>query len=128
MKIYVLGNPLLEEDSLPIRLIPKLKSFFPNITFVEFDPTEDFPKENPFILIDTIEGLEGVKLFEDMDKIQLSPNYSVHDFDLGFQLKLMQKLGKLKQVIILGVGSNISEEEGARGLIKVISNLLLRNG
>lgn len=127
MKIYVLGNPLLEEDNLPIKLLPKLKSIFSNIKFIEFDPTEEFPEENPLILIDTIEGLRDIKLFEDLDKIQLPPNYSVHDFDLGFQLKLMKKLGKLKEVVVIGVGQNISKEEAIIKLEKIISNLLLKN-
>ena len=128
MKIYVLGNILLEEDSLPIKLLPKLRSIFPKIEFIEIDPTEEFPEEKFLVLIDTIKDLEDVKLFEDIDKIELAPNYSVHDFDLGFQLKLMKKLGKLKEVSIIGVGQKVSEEEAIKKLGKIISNLLLKNG
>ena len=127
-KIYVLGNILLEEDNLPLKLLPKLKSKFPKINFIELDPTEEFPEQDFLILIDTIKGLKGVKIFEEIDKIKLSPNYSVHDFDLGFQLKLMKKLGTLKKVLIIGVGQKVPEEEAEKKLEKIISNLLLKNG
>jgi len=123
MKIYVLGNSLLEEDNLPIKFLPQIRSNFPEIEFIEFDPTEDFPEEDKLILIDTIVGIRGVVLFEDLDKIQSSPKYSVHDFDLGFQLKLMKKLGNLKEVKIIGIGQNSSEEEIIKGLKKVIPSV-----
>ena len=35
-----------------------------------------------------------------------SPRNSVHDFDLGFQLKYLCKLGKLGEVIIVGLPMN----------------------
>ena len=124
MKIYVLGNSLLEEDSLPMKLLPRIRASFPKTKFIEFDPTEEFPEEEKLVLIDIIEGLQNVRLFEDLDKIQSSPKYSVHDFDLGFQLKLMKKVGKLKEVKIIGVGQNMSEEKAIKELEKIIPNLL----
>ena len=41
MRVLVLGNPLIPEDSLPLKLLPKLRKKFPRIEFVEFDPNED---------------------------------------------------------------------------------------
>jgi hypothetical protein len=48
-------------------------------------------------LLDTIQGLEDVTLIlnKDLDKLVVSKSSSVHDYDLGFQLKYLQKLGKL---------------------------------
>ena len=33
MKIYVLGNQILDEDSIPLKILPKLKKKFPDINF-----------------------------------------------------------------------------------------------
>lgn len=50
-------------------------------------------------------------MLTDIDKIESSPNVSMHDFDLGFQLKLMKKLGKIDKVTIIGVPQNINESQ-----------------
>ena len=52
-----------------------------------------------------VAGLKKVQVFteKDLDNIVLSPRTSVHDFDLNFQLKYLKKLGKLKNVIIIGL-------------------------
>ena len=54
MNIYICGNPLLKEDSLPLKILPKLQDLFPDINFIDFEPTEDLPKEEKLIIIDTI--------------------------------------------------------------------------
>jgi len=41
-----------------------------------------------------------------MAKFQLPPRYSAHDFDLGFQLKYLKKLGKINAFIIIGLPMN----------------------
>ncbi|MBU0467315.1 MAG: hypothetical protein KJ718_05105 [Nanoarchaeota archaeon] len=110
-KIYILGNPSFESDSLPVKLLPKLKSSLPNFQFIHLDPTENLPEEEHLILIDIILGIKEVKVLTDIDKIESSPNVSMHDFDLGFQLKLMKKLGKIDKVTIIGVPQNINESQ-----------------
>jgi Ni,Fe-hydrogenase maturation factor len=103
--IYILGNPNFEQDSLPVKLLPKLQKVLPQFQFIHLDPTENLPEQEHLILIDTILDIAEVKLFneKDLEKIQSSPAYSLHDFDLGFQLKLMKKLNKIQKVTIIGV-------------------------
>lgn len=111
MKIYVLGNPNFEKDSLPVKILPKLKKSFPNFEFTHLDPTENLPEEPHLILIDTILNTSEVKILRDIDKIENSPQVSLHDFDLGFQLKLAKKLGHIDKVTIIGVPEHIEEDE-----------------
>ena len=35
----------------------------------------------------------------------------MHDFDLSYNLKLLKKIGKLKEVEIIGVPENMNEKE-----------------
>jgi len=112
-KIYILGNPSFEQDSLPVKLLPKLESILPQFQFIHLDPTENLPEEDHLILIDTILNLKEVRTLSetDLEKIENSPQVSMHDFDLGFQLKLMKKLDKIKKVTVIGVPDNIKENK-----------------
>ena len=125
-KIYVLGNPLMRQDSMPLKLLPKLRKSFNNIDFIELDPTENFPEGN-LILIDTLLNANQVSIITDIDKIRTEKSYSLHDFDLGFTLKLMKKIGKVKDIKIIGIPALIQEEEALKQLKKLIPSLLSRN-
>jgi Ni,Fe-hydrogenase maturation factor len=120
--IHILGNPLLDFDNLPIQLAPKLQKLFPEIDFVITDPSENLdPIDGELIIIDTVEGIEKVVLIDDIGKLETSKIYSLHDFDLAFNLKLLQKIGKLKRVKIFGLPMKGDEEEILKQLKKYIS-------
>ncbi|MEI7498568.1 MAG: hypothetical protein WCK11_04800 [Candidatus Falkowbacteria bacterium] len=107
--IYLCGNPLLAFDSLPLRLKPGLTKALPQFNFIEIDPTENLhPINGELTIIDTILDIDNVKIFTDIGQIKNSPQYSLHDLDLGFNLKLLQKIGTLKKVTIYGVPPNLS--------------------
>lgn len=118
--IYVFGNPLVKEDSLPLRLIDKLKKEFPSLQFKEFDTVEDLELEKELNIIDTVKGIKKVELIEDIDKIITEKIYSLHDFDLGYNLKLLKKMKMIDKVRIFGIPIKISEEEAFEQLCKVI--------
>jgi Ni,Fe-hydrogenase maturation factor len=119
--IHIFGNPLLDFDNLPLKLAPKLQKLFPEIYFVPADPSENLsPIEGELIIIDTVEGIKKVVLIDDIEKLETSKIYSLHDFDLAFNLKLLQKIGKLKKVKIFGVPMKGDEEEILEQLTKLV--------
>lgn len=126
-KIYVFGNPLLKEDSLPLILLPKLKEKFKNIKFIELDSTENLPEEKNLVIIDTIINASKVVILKDLDKINFEKRCSLHDCDLGFNLKLMKKMGKIRDVTIIGVPPSIKEKIALKEISEIISSLLLRS-
>jgi len=110
--IYIFGNPLLDFDNLPLKLAPKLEKLFPEIDFVITDPNENLkPVNKELIIIDSVEGIDKVVIIDDLKNLETSKIYSLHDFDLAFNLKLLQKIGKLKSVKIFGVPMNGNEKE-----------------
>ncbi len=123
-KIYILGNPESDIDSLPLRIIPLLKRLFPDVQFLEIDPTENFPQENHLVIIDTVLNIKKVRILDDIDKIVFRQPSSLHDFDLGFQLKLMKKLHQIKKVTIIAIPAGISENKAVEESRKIISSLL----
>lgn len=117
MKILIFGNSLVEQDNLPIRLIPKLKQEFPNFQFIHLDPTEDLQSYGPNLtIIDTAQEINQVQLLtlssiEDFNKFKINKIYTMHDFDLGYNLKLLKKLNLIDKVQIVCIPQNISEQE-----------------
>ena len=122
--IYALGNPLLKEDSLPLKILPKLRERFKGVVFKELDPSENLPEEEHLVIVDTIINCNNVCVLKDIDKIATEPRYSLHDFDLGFSLKLMKKLGKINDVTIIGVPQMIRLENALEQTVKIIASLL----
>ncbi|MBI5465925.1 MAG: hypothetical protein HY974_01395 [Candidatus Kerfeldbacteria bacterium] len=120
MTVFVFGNPDLPFDSLPLRLLPALKREFPNVNFVVRDPNEDWEVPAELILIDTVEGINKVSVLTDLDEVTTSPHLTLHDFDVGLHLKYLKKLGKLKQVTIIGLPPTLAEAEA---LPAVVTNL-----
>ena len=119
--IHIFGNPLLNFDNLPLKLAPKLEKFFPEMDFVIIDPSENLkPINKELIIIDTVEGIENVVLIDDIKKLETGKIYSLHDFDLAFNLKLLQKIGRLKKVKVFGVPMKGDEKEILEQLEKMM--------
>ena len=112
MKVLVFGNPLLENDSLPLKLLPKLRERFSDVEFKEIDPTGDLEDEGrDLVILDTVEGIDNVIELNSIEQLHANKVYTMHDFDLGYNLKLLKKIGKIDSVWIIGVPMGISEEE-----------------
>jgi hypothetical protein len=103
MKIYIVGNELVENDRLPLEILPELEKTFPQYSFERVDPNEDFIPEEGSIIVDSVEGIQDVTWFESLDSFIQTRSVSPHDYDLGFHLLLLKKLHKITSVKILGV-------------------------
>ena len=107
MKIYVFGNEYVAEDKRAIEVARELEGAIEDISFVFVRPNEDVPfvNERQVVILDTVQGIQGVALIEGdrIGGLTLSPRGSVHDFDLAFQLRYLKKLGKLGEVTIIGI-------------------------
>lgn len=112
MKILTFGNPLLKQDSLPIELLPVLRQKFPNIDFQEIDPTKDLEQYGPHLtILDTVQNIDEITIIESIEQLHANKVYSMHDFDLALNLKLLKKLGKIKSVKIIGIPMYSTEKE-----------------
>lgn len=125
MKIYVFGNELVDNDSLPLKLLPQLKKNFPKITFVTVDPNENFPPkgEKNLIIFDTVFGIDKPMIlnFNDFEKNKNTP-ISPHDYDLLFHLLLLKKMKKLGKIIIIGVPPKTNHSL-FKNILKIITGL-----
>jgi Ni,Fe-hydrogenase maturation factor len=122
MNIYCIGNVLSENDNLPLRLMDKLRVAFPKHNFLEADPNENFIPEEGSVIIDTVVGVDTVKVFTDSNDFVSSPHVSVHDYDLSFHLRLLQKMGKLPPIRIIGVPQDMDEKTAFTGVVNLIKS------
>jgi len=118
MKVLVFGNPLVEKDNLALKIMPKLQEKFPDVDFKEFDPTESLEKEGKHLkIIDVAEpNFSEVRELslrdeKDFEKLQVNKVYSMHDFDLGYNLKLLKKMELIDNVDILCIPHNMDEKK-----------------
>jgi len=125
MKFLVFGNPLVEKDRLPFELLNQLRKEFPHIDFREFDAVEDLQNEGRELnIIDAVEGIKKVELITDIDSLQTSKIYSLHDFDLAYTLKLLKKMRMVDSVRIFGVPTNAKKEVAFKQLKELIKTKL----
>lgn len=117
LKVLVFGNILVEKDNIVLKIMPDLKKEFPEIEFKELDANEDLQKQGKELkIIDVAEDLDkvkGIKIssLEDFNRILTNKVYSMHDFDLGYNLKLLKKMNLIDEVEIICVPMNIKEKE-----------------
>lgn len=117
MNILIFGNPLIKQDNLAIKILSKLKTLFPKITFIHLDPTENLENFGPNLtIIDVFHGLNKPIILEDLEKLKLPNVSSMHDFDLAYNLKLLKSVGKISSVKIYGLPHNINEEKAIKWL------------
>jgi hypothetical protein len=103
MKIYIVGNSMVQEDSLPYALLPILRKRFPRVIFEEADPNENFVPEEGSIILDSVVDIEDVRFFDNLDAFIVTRSISPHDYDLGFHLQLLRKMHRITSIAILGL-------------------------
>jgi len=70
--IYIFGNPDLDFDSLPFRILPELKKRFPKIDFETKDPNEELEMPEELVIIDTVKGIKQPHVFSKLSDPKLS--------------------------------------------------------
>lgn len=107
MKVYIFGNEDLEFDNKAIKIAKALENTLEHCDFIYIKPNQDLPFvcEEEVVIMDTIEGIDDITLINDdqIQDISLEKRTTAHDFDLGFQLKYLKKIGKLGKITIIGL-------------------------
>ncbi len=107
MKVFVFGGPNFEGDAIAPYVAKRLEDKIEGVEFITVNPNEDLPfaDEDNVVILDAVQGIDEVTVIDEknLDKLKMVRSVSVHDFDLGFQLKYLKKLGKLKKITIIGL-------------------------
>ncbi|RKX63164.1 MAG: hypothetical protein DRP42_07935 [Tenericutes bacterium] len=127
MKLILFGNPAIQSDSLALKVGEQLKgnydtthlgSPFDLLTRIENDPSFF----DDAVILDVAHGIDEPKLFQDLDRLHTIRLGSLHDFDMAFFIKLLNRIGRLEppRILALPVGMGVEEAAAAvEGFLKL---------
>jgi len=128
MTIYVFGNPDLPADSLSLQIVPGLKKLFPQLQFEIKDPNEEWDLPEALTVIDTVKGIEKVSVFNDLTKFAATQHLTLHDFDALANFLYLQKLGKLREIKIIGIPPEMCLDEALASVAAELKNINIKPG
>jgi hypothetical protein len=86
-----------------VQLLAALREKFPTISFEILDPNEEWDVPEHMVVIDTVINLTDPQTIQGLDAFMSAPRMTCHDFDAYANLMFMKKLGKIRDVTILGL-------------------------
>ncbi|MEM2918153.1 MAG: hypothetical protein QXY62_01455 [Candidatus Altiarchaeota archaeon] len=125
MKVFCFGNEFLREDSLAKKISSELK--IPGVEFVNCNSVEEiFQYANKGeILIMDVANVKKPLILQDIEKIESKRISTLHDFDLGFFLKLMKKLNNKFNVKIICIPKKGNRKKIAKGIENLLREKVL---
>lgn len=117
--LYVFGNEFIKEDALA----HEVANHFNTSAKVIHCSSPEFlleTKEQDLLILDVVENIKKPILIEDISELASRTILSLHDFDLGYILQLLDKLGKKKNIKIIGIPPAGNAEEIAEEVKKWI--------
>jgi len=121
-KIFVFGNPLVEEDSLALKVAENLKGKIKGLRFKAVESLEEIG-EKSFCIMDVAKGIKEVQLIEDLELLGTKQPVSLHDFDLAMELKVLRKLGKLGKVRIIAIPAEFGLQKAEKEAEKILGKI-----
>jgi Ni,Fe-hydrogenase maturation factor len=124
MHILCFGNPYLKDDSLAIQIADHFAANpVKDIEFIKCVAPDEVLNYigKDFCILDVVKDLKEPRLFDNIDQLVANNLVSLHDFDLGFFLKLMKETGRIDKVRIIGIpmDATVAEvKEKVLGLIR----------
>ena len=121
--ILYFGNELIPEDRLAIKVVEELKGTLPGFEFVHChspDTILDYKDHAKVIIVDVSPNVEEITVVKDMTSLKERELFTLHDLDLNFFLKLMEKLGNIKSIEIIALPANGDKKILAKELYGII--------
>ncbi|MFH2106203.1 MAG: hypothetical protein ABII22_03005 [Candidatus Micrarchaeota archaeon] len=125
-KILVFGNELVKSDSLALMVARELgkSGKLKDIEFKELDAVEEIQNEGKdLVILDVVQGIKKLTIITDFDQLKSSQIYTLHDFDLGMNLKLLKKLGHIDKMKIIGIPMGWKKEKAVKEVRSAIKQL-----
>ena len=120
--ITVFGNETEAKDNLAVRLVPDLQRRFPKIEFRINDPTESLePPSDLWIILDVGQGIKEVTVVTGLKQLDYVKGSSVHDFDVYLELKLKEKLGKLRKICLILLPHDMEAQTAYKQVVKLLA-------
>lgn len=116
--LYVFGNEFLRDDCFAGIVSENLKDKF-SIEHCR-SPDDLLEAKGNIVILDVVKNTKEPILIDDVSKIKTRSLVSLHDFDLGFFLNLMEGMGINKKIKIIGIPMKGNAKEIAKKVEKWI--------
>ncbi len=114
--VYVFGNEYLEEDKAAVTVAQMLN----DVKIVHCRTPDDLldAEDKEITILDTVKGIDKPTLITDIKQLKTKNIISLHDFDVGYFLNMMNELGMAKKIKIIGIPANSEHAEMAKEVEK----------
>ena len=111
--VLVFGNPLVEGDSIALKVAEELKGKIPGVEFKHVESLDEAEEKKDLCIMDAVVGIENVRLIEDIEELKTTQPVSGHDFDLALELKMLRKVGRVGKVEIIAIPAECDAKKAA---------------
>ncbi len=111
---------MVPEDRAAIEAVARIKKRLPGMKFVHCASPEEILlyKNQDIIIMDAAKGIDVPREIG-LNEIRSTRIAGLHDFDLGFFLKLLEKTGKIPSLKIVAVPQRKRDDE----LVKILNQM-----
>ncbi|RLE43470.1 hypothetical protein DRJ48_00750 [Candidatus Woesearchaeota archaeon] len=121
IKVYCIGNPYVEGDTLALKLADVIQ--VDGFELVKCYKPEHIDFDDEVVVLDVVKGIQDVKVIEDLSTLAKHRMLSAHDFDFGAYLRLLMKLGMIERVTLIGVPANMKPSEAKQRVERLLKKL-----
>jgi len=122
--LLVFGNEFLKEDNFAIKISKEIK--LPNTEIIRCYSVGDMFKIQGYdkvFILDVVKNIKEVTLITDLDKIKDKKIFSMHDFDLGFNLKLLKEVNQINDINIIGIPQQGDKESIKKEIKEIVEKV-----
>jgi Ni,Fe-hydrogenase maturation factor len=113
LKVYYIGNELIEEDSIHIKVCEKLKELLKDVEFIRLNDPLELLEVNtfPIVLVDSAFGIKEVTVVDSPQMLLDESIVSAHFLNLSFCIKLCMTMNENFEfrAICIPVEANLEE-------------------
>jgi len=128
--VFVFGSDILPEDKIAWNVADYIvkNKLTKNFEFIiSNDPEEIIEfKEKKIFVLDVVKGINDVCVIDDVKKLDEESINTLHDFGLGFYLKLLKEIKKISKITIIGLPYESKEgiDKLSKKVIKVLNKYI----
>ncbi|MGB9758771.1 MAG: hypothetical protein ACP5KW_02345 [Thermoproteota archaeon] len=113
LKVYYIGNELIEEDSIHIKVCEKLKELLNDVEFIKLNDPLELLEVNtfPIVLVDSALGIKKTMVVDSPQMLLDESIVSAHFLNLAFCIKLCATMNKNFKFKAICVPTNINLED-----------------
>lgn len=123
-KIIVCFGSYEEGDNLAFEIYDYLKDKVKNADIEKcMNPFQlaEYMERPRLLIIDAVRGIEKVRLFEGVDEFKKTQSVTIHDLDLGFLMKMLERFREA-DFKILGVPLGSKKDDVLPDVMEIISS------